>query len=56
MFDGLLDPTLNIYAVTAANPEESSVGWYCGGHLGPDKVNGESLGVCLGDEFSVCSC
>lgn len=31
MFDGLLPTDINIYATTAANPEESSYGTYCGG-------------------------
>jgi len=44
MFDGLLPPNLNIYAVTAANTEESSWGDYCDNTKVPD--------VCLGDLFS----
>jgi len=40
----------NVVAVTAANAKESSWGFYC-----PplDKVNGKSVGSCLGDEFSI---
>jgi len=34
MFDGLLDPTINVYATTAANPSESSWATYCS----PDDV------------------
>jgi len=41
-------------AVTAANPKESSWGWYCpGSSSGGDKVDGKEVGSCLGDEFSV---
>jgi legumain len=41
-------------AVTAANPKESSWGWYCpGSATGGDKVDGKEIGSCLGDEFSV---
>lgn len=41
---------LNIYAISAADPTESSWGTYC---PPDDVVNGFSLGTCLGDEFSV---
>ncbi len=40
----------NAKAVTAANAKESSYGWYCGSQA---KVDGKSIGSCLGDEFSV---
>ena len=53
MFDGLLDPSLGIYVVTAANPKESSWGWYCDHSTEGGNVQGKWLGVCLGDEFSV---
>jgi legumain len=54
MFDGLLQPGLGVYAVTAANAHESSWGWYCGETgTGGNKVHGKSLGVCLGDLFSI---
>ena len=53
MFDGLLDPSLGIYAVTAANPKESSWGWYCDKATMGGDIQGKWLGVCLGDEFSV---
>jgi len=44
----------NAKALTAANPSESSWGWYCsGGETGGDMVDGKSIGSCLGDEFSV---
>jgi len=44
----------NAKAVTAANPKESSWGWYCAGSgTGGDMVNGKNIGSCLGDEFSV---
>jgi len=50
MFDGILSSSLNVYAVTAANPFESSWGTYC-----PldDVVNGVEINSCLGDLFSV---
>jgi len=50
MFDGHLKDNLNIYAVTAANPTESSWGTYC---YPNDLVNGKHMGTCLGDLFSV---
>ena len=54
MFDGLLDPALGVYAVTAANAHESSWGWYCSGSdMGGNIVHGTELGVCLGDLFSI---
>merc|ERR1711981_1428154 len=48
----------NAKAVTAANPRESSWGWYCPSYYGPsttggDMVDGKHIGSCLGDEFSV---
>jgi len=44
----------NAKAVTAANPRESSWGWYCPyGSDGGDTVDGKHIGSCLGDEFSV---
>merc|ERR1712039_890784 len=44
----------NAKAVTAANPSESSWGWYCAGSgTGGDMVDGKNIGSCLGDEFSV---
>merc|ERR1711870_159778 len=39
-----------VLAVTAANYKESSYGTYCGSAA---KVNGKSIGSCLGDLFSV---
>jgi len=39
-----------VKAVTAANPKESSWGYYC---APKDKVQGKSIGSCLGDEFSI---
>ena len=41
---------MNIYAITAANASESSWGTYCSPD---DKVDGVSVGSCLGDLFSV---
>jgi len=48
MFDGVNIP--GVYALTAANPRESSWGTYC---MPNDMVNGKHIGSCLGDEFSV---
>ncbi len=50
MFDGILPANTNIYAVTAANPFESSWGTYC---PPDDMVNGVEINSCLGDLFSV---
>lgn len=50
MFENILEDNLNIYAVTAANSHESSWGTYCSPN---DKVDGKSIGSCLGDLFSV---
>jgi len=50
MFSGHLKDNLNIYAVTAANPTESSWGTYC---YPNDIVNGVHMRTCLGDLFSV---
>merc|ERR1712190_52550 len=53
IFNNLLKAP-NAKAVTAANPKESSWGWYCpGSSTGGDKVDGKNIGSCLGDEFSV---
>merc|ERR1712151_1095647 len=53
IFNNLLKAP-NAKAVTAANPKESSWGWYCpGSATGGDKVDGKEIGSCLGDEFSV---
>jgi legumain len=48
MFEGLSTP--GVYAVSAANPTESSWGTYCGNDA---MVDGKSIGSCLGDLFSV---
>merc|ERR550537_1320990 len=48
MFEGQNIP--GVYALTAANGRESSWGTYC---YPQDKVNGKSIGSCLGDLFSV---
>jgi legumain len=50
MFEKILEDNLNIYAVSAANSHESSWGTYCGSDA---KVDGKSIGSCLGDLFSV---
>ena len=49
MFEGATLPD-NVYVTTAANAEESSWGTYCPPN---DKVNGKSIGSCLGDLYSV---
>ncbi|KAK4838783.1 hypothetical protein QYF36_016379 [Acer negundo] len=50
MFDGLLPNNWNIYAITAANPEENSYGFYCdfGFPFSPEEYE-----TCLGDLFSI---
>ena len=50
MFQNILKDNMNIYAITAANASESSWGTYCSPD---DKVDGVSVGSCLGDLFSV---
>lgn len=49
MFENILEDNMNVYAVSAANARESSWASYCSPN---DKVNGESVGSCLGDLFS----
>jgi len=41
---------LNIYALSAASPDESSWGYYC---PPDDLVDGKHVGSCLGDHFSI---
>ena len=50
MFSNILAENLNIYATTAANPQESSWAYYCSPD---DVVNGQKIGSCLGDEYSI---
>jgi len=50
MFDGILADNINIYATTAADPDESSWGTYC---PPDDMVNGVHINSCLGDLYSV---
>jgi len=50
MFDNILEDNLNIYATTAANPHESSWGYYCSPD---DTVQGKHIGSCLGDLYSI---
>ena len=50
MFDKILEDDLNIYATTAANPHESSWGYYCSPD---DTVQGKHIGSCLGDLYSI---
>jgi len=49
IFQNLLK-TPNVFAVTAANAHQPSYGFYC---PPMDKVQGKSVGSCLGDEFSI---
>ncbi len=49
MFSNLPNST-RIYALSAANPSESSWGTYCSPQ---DVVQGKHIGSCLGDLFSV---
>ena len=49
MFTNLPNNT-KIYALSAANPKESSWGTYCSPN---DVVQGKHIGSCLGDLFSV---
>ena len=49
MFQNLPTNT-KIYALSAANPTESSWGTYCSPD---DVVGGQHIGSCLGDLFSV---
>jgi legumain len=48
MFEGMSTP--GVYGLSAASPSESSWGTYCGADA---MVNGQSVGSCLGDLFSV---
>lgn len=50
MFNKILPADINVYATTAANPSQSSWATYCNPD---DKINGKSVGSCLGDEYSV---
>ena len=50
MFDKILASDINVYAVTAANPFESSWGTYCPPN---DIVQNVEINSCLGDLFSV---
>lgn len=45
-----LSKNLNIYALSAASPDESSWAAYCGDQA---VVNNVNIGSCLGDLFSV---
>lgn len=50
MFEGIIDPSINVYVTTAANADESSWGTYC---PPDDNVNGKHMNTCLGDLYSV---
>ncbi|CAK0784835.1 hypothetical protein CVIRNUC_008040 [Coccomyxa viridis] len=50
IFQGLLSDSLNIYATTASNAQESSWGTYCPGMV---PAPPEEFNTCLGDLYSV---
>jgi legumain len=50
MFNNILPNNLNIYTTTASNPYQSSWAIYCSPD---DRINNQSIGTCLGDEYSV---
>jgi len=50
MFEKVLPTNWEIYTTTASTSSESSWATYCSPN---DKVNGKSIGSCLGDEYSV---
>ena len=50
MFENLLADDINIYALSASNASSSSWAAYCSPQ---DKVDGKSVGSCLGDLFSI---
>ena len=50
IFQGVLSDSLNIYATTASNAQESSWGTYCPG-MAPAPP--EEFNTCLGDLYSV---
>ena len=50
IFEGVLPPSVKVYATTAANAEESSWGTYC---PGMDPAPPTEFWTCLGDLYSV---
>jgi legumain len=50
MFEDVLPDNIKIYGMAASGAKESAFGTYC---YPDDKVNGEHIGTCLGDVFSV---
>ena len=50
MFENILPDNMNIYGVSASNSKSSSWAAYCSPD---DKVDGKSIGSCLGDLFSI---
>lgn len=50
MFYKTLPANINVYATTAAGPDESSYAYYCWEDA---QVNGTDIGACLGDEYSI---
>jgi len=50
IFQNILEDNIGVYAITATDATTSSWGTYCSPD---DKVNGKSIGSCLGDLFSV---
>lgn len=50
LFQNILEDDIGVYAVSATDATTSSWGTYC---PPDDKINGKSIGSCLGDLFSV---
>jgi len=50
MFEGLLEPSMNIYVTTASGPAQSSWGTYCPPN---DYIDGKPMATCLGDLYEV---
>ena len=50
IFQNILEDDIGVYAISATDATTSSWGTYCSPD---DKVNGKSIGSCLGDLFSV---
>jgi legumain len=50
IFQNILEDDIGVYAITATDATTSSWGTYCSPD---DKVNGKSIGSCLGDLYSV---
>jgi len=50
VFQGQLPHDLNVLAVTASGPKETSLAAYC---FPNDRVQGQNFGICLSDSFSL---